>query len=168
MKKKKKTHHPSCFSRIARQSWVPLHSLQTKNRYSLGMMSSTKTEQKQFRSVVTKWHSLGVLLPPHWLPIQAHIKYKLSTLCHSFFSDTATVYLFDRLCVYSPSRQLHFSSDSRTQCIPHIKTKTIGDPSFSHATPSIWSSLPREIRHIQSTTALKTVLKSHLFKSYLS
>ena len=39
----------------------------------------------------------------HWLPIPARIEYKLSTLCHSFFSDTAPVYLSD-LRVYSPSR----------------------------------------------------------------
>ena len=39
---------------------------------------------------------------------------KLSTLCHSFFSDTAPVYQSDLPHVYSPARQLHSSSDSRT------------------------------------------------------
>ena len=87
--------------------------------------------------------------------------------CHSFFSDTAPVYLSDRLRVYSPSRQLHSSSDSRTLGIPQIKTKTFGHRSFSHAAPSVWSSLPREIRYIQSTTAFKTALKTHLFNFYL-
>ena len=43
-------------------------------------------------------------------------------LCHSFFSDTAPVYLSNLLHVYSPSRQLRSSSDSRTLRIPHIKT----------------------------------------------
>ena len=108
-----------------------------------------------------------VLRTLHWLPIQARIEFKLSTLCHSFFSDTAPVYLSDPLLVYSPSRQLHSSSDSGTLRIPHIKTKTFGHHSFSHAVPSNWNSLPHEIRHIQSTTAFKTVLKTHLFKSYL-
>ena len=28
---------------------------------------------------------------------------------------------------------------------------------------SVWNSLHRDVRHIQSSTALKTVLKSHLF-----
>ena len=105
----------------------------------------------------------------HWLPIQARIEYKLSTLCHSFFSDTAPVYQSDLLYVYSPSRQLRSSSDSRTLLILlMIKTKTFGHRSFSHATPSVWNSLPQEIRHIQSTTAFRTALKTHLFKSYLS
>ena len=86
----------------------------------------------------------------HWLPIQARIEFKLSRLCHSFFSDTAPVYLSDLLFVYSPSRQLRSSIDSRTLRIPHIKTKTFGHRSFSHAAPSIWNSLPHEIRHSAS------------------
>ena len=112
-------------------------------------------------------HVSPLLRTLHWLPIQARIEYKLSTLCHSFFSDTAPVYLSDLLRVYSPSRQLRSSSDSRTLRIPHIKTETFGHRSFSHAAASVWNSLPHEIRHIQSVTALKTALKTHLFKSYL-
>ena len=85
-----------------------------------------------------------------------------------YLSDlTAPVYLSDLLRVYSPSGQLRSSSDSRTLRIPHIKTKTFGHRSFSRAVPSVWNSLPRDIRHIQSTTAFKTALKIHLFKSYL-
>ena len=80
-------------------------------------------------------------------------KCKLLILCHSIFSDTASVYLSD-LHVYSLSRQLRSIPDS-FMCIPHIKTKTSGHRSFSHATPSVWNSLPREIRHVQSTTAFK-------------
>ena len=82
-------------------------------------------------------------------------------------SDTAPVYLSDLLRVYSPSRQLRSSSDSITLRIPHIRTKTFGHRSFSHAAPSVWNSLPHEIRHIQSANAFKTALKTHLFKSYL-
>ena len=112
-------------------------------------------------------HVSPLLRTLHWLPIQARIKYKLSKLCHSFFSDTAPVYLSDLLRVYFPSRQLRSLSDSRTLRIPHIKTKTFGHRSFSHTAPSVWNSLPHDIRHIQSVTAFKTALKTHLFKSYL-
>ena len=38
--------------------------------------------------------------------------------------------------------------------------------SFSHVAHSVWNSLPHEIRHIQSPTAFKTALKTHLFKTY--
>ena len=56
---------------------------------------------------------------------------------------------------------------ARTLRIPQIKTKTFGHRTFYYAAPFVWNSLPREIRHIQSTTALKTAPKTHLFKSYL-
>ena len=82
-------------------------------------------------------------------------------------SGTAPVYLSDLISVYSPSRQLCSSFDSRTLRIPHIKTKTFGHRSFSHAAPSVWNSLPHDIRHIRSVTSFKTALKTHLFKSYL-
>ena len=68
--------------------------------------------------------------------------------------------------VYSPSRQLRSSYDSRTLRIPHIKTKTFRHRSFSHAALSVRNSLPYDIRHIQSVTAFKTAMKTHLFKSY--
>ena len=64
-------------------------------------------------------HVSPLLRTLHWLPIQARIKYKLSTLCHSFFSDTAPVYLSVLLRVYSPSRQLRSSSDSKTTHSTH-------------------------------------------------
>ena len=75
-----------------------------------------------------KWDHVSPLLRTlHWLPIQTPIECKLLTLCHSFFSDTAPVYLSDLLYVYSPLRQLRSSSDRRTLCISHIKTKTFLD-----------------------------------------
>ena len=37
--------------------------------------------------------------------------------------------------------------------------------SFSYSAPSAWKSLPLEIRCTQSTIALKTALKTHLYKT---
>ena len=135
------------------------------------LLEKLQQVQDSTARLVLKAHKRGhvssLLRTLHWLPIQARIEYKLSTLCHSFFSDTAPAYLSDFPRVYSPSRQLCSSSDSRTLRIPYIKTKTFGHCSFSHAAHSVWNSLPHEIRHIQSATAFKTALKTHLFKSYL-
>ena len=135
------------------------------------LLEKPQKVQSSAARLVLKAHKRSHVSPlfrtSHWLPIQARIEFKLSTLCHSFFSDTASVYLSDLLLVYSLSRQLRSPSDSGTLRILHIKTKTFGHRSFSHAVPSVWNSLPHEIRHIQSTTAFKTVLKTHLFKSYL-
>ena len=58
----------------------------------------------------------------HWLPVQARVDYKLSTVCHNFFTDSSPAYLSDLLTVYTPSRQLRSSED--TLPIPYVKTKT--------------------------------------------
>ena len=42
-----------------------------------------------------------------------------------------------------------------------------GERSTIHSPSSVLSSLPRGIRHIQSTTAFRTALKTHPFKSHL-
>ena len=62
----------------------------------------------------------------HWLPVQARIDYKLPTICHNFFSDSSPAYLSDLLTVYTSSRQLCSSADTRTLCILHVKTRTLG------------------------------------------
>ena len=39
----------------------------------------------------------------HWLPVQARVDYKLSTICNNFFFDSSHAYLSDLLPVYTPS-----------------------------------------------------------------
>ena len=111
-------------------------------------------------------HVTPLLRDLHWLPIQARIEYKLSTFCHSFFSGTAPEYLSTLLHVYVPSRQLRSSSDSKLLRIPHVKTKSFGQRSFSYVAPSVWNSLPQEVRNVTLTSDFKTALKTHLFKVY--
>ena len=79
------------------------------------------------------WRGLGEVLARSWRGRPRYFAKRLRTVLRQF-----------RCC---PSRQLRFSSDSRTLRIPHIKTKTFGHRSFSRAAPSVWNSLPHEIRH---------------------
>ena len=55
------------------------------------------------------------------LPVKAKIDYKLSTLCHNFFSDSSPACLSDLLAVCTPSRQLRSSADARNLHIPYVK-----------------------------------------------
>ena len=92
------------------------------------------------------------------------VVYTLSLLCLRNFP----VDLSDLFRVYS---DLHKDSSAPplTQELSTSsarKNETFGNRSFSYAAPSVWNSLPREIRYNQSTTACKTALKTHLFQSY--
>ena len=110
-------------------------------------------------------HVQPLLQALHWLPVQTTVDYKLSTIFHNFFSDSSPVYLSHLLTVYNtPSTQLCPSAD--TLRIPHVKTKTFGQHSFSYSAPKQWNSLSSDIRHIQSSHAFKTALKTHLYKQY--
>ena len=111
-------------------------------------------------------HVTPILKSLHWLPVPARIDYKLASLCHSFFSDLSPRYLADLLSVYTPSRNLRSIADTRLLRVPRVRTKTFGHRSFSFAAPTIWNSLPFEIRHLKSTSSFKTALKTHLFQKY--
>ena len=101
----------------------------------------------------------------HWLPIKSRIDYKIAILCFNFFLGTCPAYLSDILKVYTPRRSLRSSADTRKLIISaDIKTKTFGQRSFCYAAPSVWNSLPYEIRHSPSILSFKTQLKTHLFR----
>ena len=104
-------------------------------------------------------HITPALRHLHWLPIQAHIIYKLFLHCHNFFHNSTPVYFSDMLNTYIPARSLRSSKDHFLLQIPHTRTKTFGEHSFSFAAPTHWNSLPHLIRQQTSTQAFKRALK---------
>jgi hypothetical protein len=111
-------------------------------------------------------HATPLLKFLHWLPIQARINYKLSTLCFNFFAGTSPSYISDLLSIYTPSSRLRSSSDHRMLVIPRIRTKTYGERTFSFCAATQWNSLPFDIRHAETLPSFKRALKTHLFKKY--
>ena len=111
-------------------------------------------------------HISPLLMSLHWLPINARIEYKLSVICHSFFLGSSSIYLSDLLLVYTPKRNLRSSSDNRNLCIHKLRTKTFGHRSFSFAAPTIWNSLPSQLRHTDYIQKFKLALKVNLFRKF--
>ena len=68
------------------------------------------------------------------------------------------------LSVYTASRHLRSSSDTRTLRIPFIKTKSFDQRAFSFTGPTQWNFLPYGLRHSKSSPAFNTALKTHLFR----
>ena len=58
-----------------------------------------------------------------------------------------SAYLSDLLTVYTPSRQLRSSADTRALRIAHVKTKTSGQRPFPYSAPTQWNSLPSHPSH---------------------
>ena len=109
-------------------------------------------------------HVSPLLQKLHWLPISCRIEHKMSSLCYSSLSGTGPQYLSDLIQVYTSSRCLRSSSDTRILRIPTVKTKSYGQRSFAYQGPTIWNKLPLEIRHQGTIDGLKRALKTHLFR----
>ena len=110
-------------------------------------------------------HVQPLLRSLHWLPVSSRIDYKISTLCFNTFTNSSLVYIAQLLPVYTPSRHLRSSSDTRTLRIPFVKTKSFSQKAFSFTDPAQWNLLPYRLRHSESSPAFKTALKPHLFRS---
>ena len=135
---------------------IPKHQLQKLQRVQ---NSAARLIFKLKRSE----HITPFLKDLHWLPINARIKYKISNLCFKSIKDpNFPPYLTNHLKTYVPPRTLRSSTDNRTLVVPRT-SKSVGDRSISFSGPSIWNSLPIEIRKADSSFQFKKSLKTHLF-----
>ena len=69
-------------------------------------------------------HSTPLLEKLHWLPISERIKYKVACMCFSAINGSGPAYLSELLHVYTLSRTLRSSSDTRMLEIQQYKRKT--------------------------------------------
>ena len=90
-------------------------------------------------------HVTPLLKELHWLPVKYRIQYKLATLAFGHFDGTLPPYLSSSLCTCQPSRSLR-SSTERLLKIPRTNLKTFGELSFGYNAPTVWNSLPADLR----------------------
>ena len=121
-----------------------------------------------FRTPGRSAHVTPMLHSLHWLTIEQRIEYKLSVLCFKIISHQAPIYLSEFLHLYTPSRQLRSSTDTRVFRIPSFRTKSCGQRSFSYQVPVIWNQLPVSVRHSTSVSSFKSSLKAILFLKTIS
>ena len=112
------------------------------------------------------WKKVRKKKKMHLLPIPERIKYKVACMCFSAISGSGPAYLSELLHVYTPSRTLRSSSDTRTLEIQQYKRKTHGFRTFSCFGPRIWNSLPQDLRHCATLSSFKAKLKTCLFSQY--
>ena len=110
----------------------------------------------KFDHVTPLLHSL------HWLSVSKRISYKVSSITYSSLFHNGPSYLSDLLQIYTPSRQLRSSADTRRLIPPRCRTVT-GERSFSFQAAKTWNDLPIEIRNSTSHTTFKNRLKTHYF-----
>jgi len=106
----------------------------------------------------------------HWLPVQQRIEYKVCVLVYKCLHQAAPTYLSE-LCTSastSASRS-HLRSAARGDlAVPRSRTSRYGQRSFAVSGPTLWNSLPLNVRDSSLTltqfcTRLKTVLFSRAY-----
>ena len=111
-------------------------------------------------------HATPLLEKRHWLPISERIKYKVACMCFSALNGSGPAYLSELLHVYTLTRTLRSSSDTRMLEIQQYKRKTHGFCTFSCFGSHIWNSLPQDLRHCSTLSSFKAKLKTFLFSQY--
>ena len=108
-------------------------------------------------------HITPILRQLHWLSVRARISCKTACLCFNTITSSTPAYISDLLHLYSLSRSLRSSADTRLLKISLYKCKTKGDRAFSYFGPTVWNSLPLHIRNATTIDTFKSALKTYLF-----
>ena len=99
----------------------------------------------------------------HWLPIRERINSKVLLLTFKALHCLAPQYLRSLISIKTSCCTLR-GSNTLLLAMPSVKSKaTLDDREFAAAAPSLWNSLPCELRSITCVTSFKTQLKTYLF-----
>ena len=99
-------------------------------------------------------HFTTLLKELHWLPVKFGCQYKISTLAYRHFEGSLPPYLSSSLCAYEPSRSLR-SYKEKLLKIPKRNLKSFGEHSFGFMAPSVWNSLPANLKKIANIISVQ-------------
>ena len=109
-----------------------------------------------------RWGGKGGVGSLHWLPMRQRVTYKVALLTHKVRATATPAYLSDLIQTHVSIRTLR-SSDAPVLAVPRTRTE-LARRAFSVAAPSVWNSLPADIRLCESVPLFKRRLKTHLFR----
>ena len=108
-------------------------------------------------------HVTPLVIQLHWLPIEQRITFKIAVITFKALHGAAPSYITDLIKPYTPGRLLR-SSNQLLLSTSKFNLKTYGGRSFTIAAPSVWNTLPFELRSCNSLSSFKSKLKTWLFK----
>ena len=98
--------------------------------------------------------------------LHCDINFKLATLTHNTLNSSQPAYLRSLLSYHIPACSL-CSSNTNLLSVPRVHT-TFASRGFSVAAPSVWNSLPVDIRACSSPHTFRRLLKTHCFDQAFS
>ena len=113
------------------------------------------------RLALNNWHSSSKCLLDklHWLPFHSRIQFKIATLTYKALAHNQPSYLGSLLTPYISLRALR-SRDKSLLSVPCTNT-VIGQRAFSYSAPTIWNSIPLNIRQFTIHRVFDKTVKTH-------
>jgi len=105
----------------------------------------------------------------HWLDVPESATYKMGVMMYRCLRGQAPRYLADHFNTSSDvTSRLRLRSANRHQLtVPRCRLNTYGRRAFSIASPTVWNSLPDELRDLAcGCDSFKQFLKTILFNLY--
>ena len=90
----------------------------------------------------------------HWLPIRQRIQYELGVLVYKRLHGYAPSYLADRISPVGNESQRLWSVARGNLAVPRTRTVRVGPRSFTVSGPTLWNSLPVELKTAQISLKL--------------
>ena len=106
-------------------------------------------------------HISTLLRGLHWLPVE----FKILLITFKAIHGLAPKYLCDLLTFKSSLYNLR-SSGSILLSMPAVRSKTLRDRAFMLAAPTLWNSLPKELRANTNVNTFKAHIKTYLFRTF--
>ena len=108
-------------------------------------------------------HITPILNMLHWLPVRERVVFKIGCLAHACFYSAGPSYLNNIIPPHKPVRNLRSSTQPLLR--PRIPCKkSFGSRAFTSVGPTLWNSLPEDLRRCTSPTEFRKQLKTFLFK----
>jgi hypothetical protein len=108
-------------------------------------------------------HIMPVFKSLHWLPVLQRCAFKTALLTFKAIHGQAPSYISDLIKYHCPSRDLRSLDDILLE-VPRSKSSN-GSRAFVVSAPSLWNSLPCDIRSCTSLASFKSKLKTYLFSA---
>lgn len=103
-----------------------------------------------------------------WLPVKARIKIKILSYMYICNTNAAPTYLTELLSPKKQTGPVLRSSETSELCynVPFNKRKTFSNRSFSTAGPTLWNSLPLNVKQSGSLDEFKAKLELYFFENF--
>ena len=117
----------------------------------------------RFISMTRKYdHITPTMRKLHWLPIESRIVYKTLLITFKAMNSCAPTYISE-LLVRRKNKGTRQDNKLLLE-IPKIKTKSFRNRAFPISAPTLWNTLPADVRSLTSTEPFKQKLKTHIFR----